>query len=288
MRARTIFFSVMMALSLACTKGAGEAKGEVKGEVKGEAKGAPAAGKAGADAAPAAALPEAATVLEQAVVAVGGKDKVDAITSFYVEGQLAVSGQNITGEMKLWWKGGNFYTEQTMIGIGTIRGGKQGETIWSQDPINGLRKLSGTEAEQYSWGSSLLLAADWQRYFTTAETVGERELEGKKVYDIKLTSKSGAQVTLTFDAASGLQVAQEFKGSTPLGEMPIAVELQDYREVGGLKLPYKQVTDAKLAEATQTISKIELNGPIDESKFAMPSGGAEVIKPPVEPPAVGP
>lgn len=286
MRARTILLMVVMALALACDKGSADGKtdGKTDGKATADAKGGDAKGDAKAGTPAANGLPEATAVLDKAVAAVGGKDKVEAIQSFYVEGQLAVSGQNITGEMKLWWKGGDFYTEQTMIGIGTIKGGKQGDTIWSQDPINGLRKLAGTEAEQYSWGSSLLLAADWQRYFTTAETVGERELDGKKVYDVKLTSKSGANVQLTFDATSGLQVAQEFKGSTPLGEMPIAVKLEDYREVGGLQLPYKQVTDAKLAEATQTITKIELGGAIDETKFAMPSGGAEVVTPP----AVGP
>ncbi len=228
-------------------------------------------------------LPDATALLEKAVTAVGGKDKIAAVQSFYVEGKLAVSGQNITGDMKLWWKGGDFYTEQTMIGIGTIMGGKQGDKIWSQDPINGLRLLSGTEAEQYTWGSSLLLAAEWQRYFTGAQTVAERKLDEKQVYDVELTSKSGAKVLLTFDADSGLQVAQSFKGSTPLGEMPIAVKIEDYREVGGLKLPHKQVTDAKLAEATQTITKLELNGPVDESKFAMPTGGAEVVTPPAAP-----
>jgi len=225
-------------------------------------------------------LPDASGLLDKAVAAVGGKDKIAAVESFYVEGKLAVSGQNITGDMKLWWKGGDFYTEQTMIGIGTIMGGKQGDKIWSQDPINGLRVLSGTEAEQYSWGSSLLLAAEWQRFFTGAQTVAERKLDGRQVYDVELTSKSGAKVLLTFDAESGLQVAQSFKGSTPLGEMPIAVKIEDYREVGGLKLPHKQVTDAKLAEATQTITKLELNGPIDTAKFAMPTGGAEVVTPP--------
>lgn len=283
MRTTTMLFSVVMAFAPACDKGSADAKGEAKSaDAKLEAKAGDA--KAGSAAPTATGLPAATEVLDKAVAAVGGKDKVESIQSFYVEGQLAVSGQNITGEMKLWWKGGDFYTEQTMIGIGTIKGGKQGETIWSQDPINGLRKLDGTEAEQYSWGSSLLLAADWQRYFTTAETVGERDDEGKKVYDVKLTSKSGASVLLTFDANDGLQVAQAFKGSTPLGEMPIAVKLQDYRDVGGMKLPYEQVTDAKLAEATQKITKIELNVPIDETKFAMPTGGAEVVKPP----AVGP
>ena len=38
------------------------------------------------------------------------------------------------------------------------------------------------------------------------------------------------------------------------------------------------VTDAKLATATQEIVSIEFNVPVDTSKFAMPTGGAEVVE----------
>jgi zinc protease len=212
------------------------------------------------------------------VDAVGGKDKLATITSFHLVGKLLVTGQNITGDLELWWKDGDFYTEQKMVGIGEIRAGKQGAKIWSEDPINGRRELTGLEAEQHTWASSLLLAADWKRYFATAETIGKRDKDGKTLYDVKLKSASGAEVELSFDAESGLQVAQKFQQDTPLGKMPVAVEMQDYRDVDGLKLPFKQVTDASLAKATQEIVSIEFNVPIDTEKFAMPTGGAPVVE----------
>lgn len=239
------------------------------GEVAGAAK------SPGADAkAPKGALPAATELLDRAVVAQGGRAKLDGLTSFYLEGQLAVIGQKITGDMKLWWKAGDFYTEQNMVGIGTVRAGKQGDVIWSEDPINGLRMLEGAEAEQHAWASSPSLPAQWQRYFSGAETTATREVEGKKVHDVELTSKSGAKVTLSFDAESGLQVGQSFEQTTPMGNMPISVELQDYRDVDGLLLPHLQVTDAKLAKATQTLTKVEFGVEIDDTKFAMPTNGA--------------
>jgi zinc protease len=229
-------------------------------------------------------LPDAEAILAKAVDAVGGKDKLATITSFHLVGKLLVTGQNITGDLELWWKDGDFYTEQKMVGIGEIRAGKQGAKIWSEDPINGRRELTGLEAEQHTWASSLLLAADWKRYFATAETIGKRDKDGKTLYDVKLKSASGAEVELSFDAESGLQVAQKFQQDTPLGKMPVAVEMQDYRDVDGLKLPFKQVTDASLAKATQEIVSIEFNVPIDTEKFAMPTGGAPVVEGKAAPP----
>ncbi len=233
----------------------------------------------GGDDAAVAGLPSAETLLAKAVEAQGGKAKVDALESLHLEGTVAVSGQNITGDMKLWWKNGDFYSEQTMVGIGTVRAGKQGDVSWSEDPISGLRKLTGVEAEQQAWASSPSLPAQWQRYFETAKTVGERDLDGKKVYDVELAAKSGTKVTLSFDATSGLQVAHAFSQASPLGDTPVSVKLEDYREVDGFKLPYQQVMDISIAKATQTLTVVEFNVPVDGTKFAMPTGGAEAVQP---------
>jgi zinc protease len=231
----------------------------------------------------AADLPTATDLLDKAVEAQGGRAKFDAISSLYLEGTTEVSAQKIKGDMKLWWKDGDFYIEQQMIGIGTQRAGKQGDVLWIEDPISGLRKLSGAEAEQHAWASSPSLTAQWKRYFDKAETVAAREHGGNKVYDVKLTSKTGATVTLTFDAESGLQVVQAFKQVTPLGDVPLTIELGDYREVDGIKLPHSQVIDLKVATATQTLTKVEIGAEVDSTKFAMPTGGTAVVKPTPKP-----
>jgi hypothetical protein len=224
-----------------------------------------------------AGLPAAQTVLDRAVEAVGGRATLDAVDSFYYAGEIAILGQNIAGNIEIWWKDGDFYTEQHMVGIGKIRAGKAGSTIWSDDPINGLRRLEGAEAEQHAWASSLMLAADWKRHFAAAETVAERELDGSTVYDVELTSASGATVQMTFDADSGLQVAQTYEQVTPMGKMPVSVKMEDYREVEGIKVAFKQVTDASLAKATQTITKIELNPSVDTSRFGMPAADNDTV-----------
>ena len=86
-------------------------------------------------------LPSAESLLEKATVAQGGKDKIEQLQSLHLEGTVAVLSQNIGGDMKLWWKAGDFYSEQTMVGVGTVRAGKQGDVIWADDPVSGLRTL---------------------------------------------------------------------------------------------------------------------------------------------------
>lgn len=229
------------------------------------------------DAEPESNLPDAKELLAKSVEAVGGQATLDTVKSFHLEGTIGAPKQNLTGKVETWWKGGDFYMVQTIPGLGINRSGKKGDVIWAEEPINGLRKLEGKEAEQHMWASSLLLTADWDQFFDEAKTTAERMIEGKKVYDIELSAKSGATLTVTLDAKTHLMVEQSFKVHSPLGSMPVTIRSTDYRDVDGMKIPYKQVTDASLMELTQELTVVELNAPVDEVSFAMPTGDVPVV-----------
>jgi hypothetical protein len=227
---------------------------------------------------PSEPLPDAAALLEKSVEASGGREKIGAIQSFHFAGKVSAPKLNITGSVETWWKGGDFYMVQTIEGIGTNRSGKQGDVIWTEEPINGLRKLDGQEAEQHSWASSLLLAADWKKYFTEAQTVAAKDHDGKPAYDVKLTSKSGAELTLTIDKESSLVVAQDFEVVNPMGRTPVKMALEEYREVEGVKIPFRQSSDLGVLQLSQEISDVKFNVEVDASKFAMPIGDTEVVE----------
>lgn len=212
--------------------------------------------------------PAAEEVLAQAVDALGGQAALDKVESYYSEASMEVTGQNITAQIKLWWKGGDFYMETDMAGAGQSRVWKKGETIWAEDPINGKRKLEGKEAAQTSWSASLSLAADWQRYFESAQTVGVRSAGGFELVDVRLTDKHGTSIVLSFDAKTGLPREQSFVQATPMGDMEIRTTLEDYRDAGGVKTPYKSVTAMSLFSSVQTVSKFEVNVPVDTAKFS--------------------
>lgn len=232
------------------------------------------------EAPPAPALPAAEELLDRAAVAMGGKEAFARVHSFHYRGTLDMQGQNIRGDLEIWWKDGNFYMEQAVPGIGKIKAGKQGEQMWAEDPVNGRRTLTGVEAEQHAWASSLLLAAEWQRYFDRAQTVAVREVDGRTLYDVRLQAASGLEVTMSFDAESGLQVGQSFEQVTPMGKQPFEVTFEDYRDVEGIKLAHRQVIDAKIQTVVQEITEVELNAEVDESRFALPRDDLDVVRQP--------
>ena len=215
------------------------------------------------------ALPEASEVLAKAVEAVGGKEAVDKITSSYMESKTSIKAQNLEYMTKIWSKGDNFYVEIVMPGVGTSQVWKQGEEIWSKDPINGMRKLEGKEAEQTRWGADPLIAANWNKYFDTAETIERKPLGDKEVYAVKL-SKGETELVLLFDVDGFLPAGQSFTQETPMGAMPVTVTLQDYREVEGVMTSFKSVTSMQIMSIEQSVEKYDINIEIDDAKFAHP------------------
>ncbi len=224
------------------------------------------------------ALPNAEALLAEAVEAMGGAAKFDALKSFYTESTLSMKSMGLTGVARTWWRGGDFYNESEMPGVGQMRIGGLAGKAWGDDPISGLRTLGDKEAEQAMWSANLCLAHDWKRYFKTAETTGIKEVEGKKLAEISFTSPLGDVVVLRIDMASKLPVSQSFTQVSPLGTMPATVYFKDFREIEGFKIPFEQVVDASLTQAVSTTVKVEFNVAVDDAKFAKP-GSREAVVP---------
>lgn len=239
---------------------------------------APAKQEAEVAAVPAApTLPDAETLLAEAVEAMGGADKFAALKTFYSESKMDMAGLGLTGVARTWWRAGDFYNEADMPGIGQIRIGSADGKPWGDDPISGRRALTGKEAEQALWSATLCIAYDWKRYFPKAETTAVKEIDGKKLAEITFTSPLGDTVVLRIDTATKLPVSESFTQASPLGSSPVTVHFKDFREVGGLKIPHEQLADTSLTKIASTLTKIELNAAVDEVKFEMPEGKAAVI-----------
>lgn len=226
-----------------------------------------------------AGLPDAAQLLAASVEATGGAAKFDALTSYYSEAQVNMGALGLTGVAKTWWRGGDYYSEMEMPGVGLMRTGSLGGKPWGDDPINGVRALGGKEAEQAGWAMTLCLAHEWKRHFKTAETTAVKPIEGKQIAEITLTSALGDRVVLRLDVASKLPVSQSFTQATPLGDTPATIYFKDFRVVEGMNIPFQQVLDASLTKAVSTMTRFEVNVPTDASKFAMPGTGADTVTP---------
>ena len=104
----------------------------------------------------------------------------------------------------------------------------------SQDMGNGEAKEMAEEADFYDE----LLLADEKGYAT--ELQGTEELDGKKVYKIKLTKGKEDIQTYYLDAETYMPVmVAEYSQDENFKGVLFKTKLSDYREVDGLKFPFK-------------------------------------------------
>lgn len=229
---------------------------------------------------PAQDLPKAEDLFAAHIEAVGGQAAIDAFQTLYFESSVDTGAQNIKAKANMWWKGGHFYGEQEIPGFGVAKSGYDGTTVWVDDPINGLRKLEGKEAEQIIREGSIFLVSDWKSHFESAKTVGSREVDGRRLYDVELTSKLGDEVTMSFADDDKLLARMKFQQITPTGTMPVTAVFSEYADVSGVKFAHKSTVEIALGSVSQTYDKIEVNAEVDESKFAYPgAAGAVAAKP---------
>ena len=89
----------------------------------------------------------------------------------------------------------------------------------------------------------------------------------------------GLPVTLYFDVESGLLVRVVQNTSSPVGINPRQIDFSDYREVAGIKMPFRWTVTWTDGRSTTEVSEIQPNVAIEGSRFGKPSAPAP--KPPV-------
>ncbi len=85
------------------------------------------------------------------------------------------------------------------------------------------------------------------------------------------TGPRGLLVTLFFDRQTGLLLRELRYGNTPIGRVPTQIDYANYRDVNGIKLPFR-ITYAWLdGRDSIVLTDIKTNVAVDEAKFGRPA-----------------
>src|SRR5207247_5895303 len=115
--------------------------------------------------------------------------------------------------------------------------GFDGARGWIRDS-SGQREMDDKELV------ALRRSADFFRYLKIKETYPQmRVLAKEKVgireaYVVGATSRDDSRERLYFDANTGLLIRRQVTFKTAFGGIPEVIDFDDYREVGGVKLPF--------------------------------------------------
>lgn len=217
----------------------------------------------GGAAAPVAASKRSAdAILDDFARAVASAAGAGRHHSLHMKVKVQVPKMNLTGSEERWLtSAGRFLSVVTMPGLGTIRQGSDGHLFWSEDPINGLRKLEGAEEDQArieaTWNAELKL----KRLYKSATVVAPPADAPRDapLECVRLTPSAGTPVVTCFDGKTHLRRFQQGTESTAQGDVPYTHRESDWRDVEGMKFPFRSEMVAGPATLEQTIETVEFD-----------------------------
>lgn len=128
------------------------------------------------------------------------------------------------------------------------------------------QELDGARLEAELWFPARIAQAlgNWR--------VGVRMIiDDREVETIQGTTAGGATATLCFDSESGLLVRLVRFSGTPVGPVVTQIDYDDYREVSGVKMPFRWTVTWLSGRSTFAMSEIQPNVPIAAATFARPA-----------------
>ena len=215
-------------------------------------------------------------IIKKAIGARGGIDKIKAVESERITGRVAFS-QGLEGTVVLELERPHkLYSEITVEGQKVLRAYDGKSAGWTVNPFTenrGVVEMSADELKDMPDESDLDgPLVDYKSKGSRVELVGKENSDGKAVYRLKVTTKSGEVRSYLIDCATFLTT--KWEGTRKVGNEPLPWEsvLSDYREVQGMKFPFKidQGSPRTEYQQTLTIDKVEINPKIEESHFAKP------------------
>jgi len=220
-------------------------------------------------------LPGVDDLVAKYLAAIGGRDKLKAVQSVRMSGKM-VMGQGMeapfTVEMKRPKAVRMDFTFQGM----TASSAFDGEKGWRVMPFQGStapEPLSADEIKQVKDQADIEgPLVDYKEKGSTVELVGKESVEGADAFNLKITDKDGDVRNVYLHAEEYLPIKETMKRTIQGNEIELETSIGEYKDVGGLKFAHAIETKAKGMPTGQAmvIEKIELNVPVDPSRFQMP------------------
>ena len=217
--------------------------------------------------------PTAVQILDKYIAAVGGAQRAAALTSFVAKGMY--SGYGPEGEprpVEIYARGPNQKSVRVVDPTSgdniTTFNGTAGWVSAPFKPIDVL-ELHGAELDSARADAELMFPANIKTMLTAMRTSNDF-IDDRTVLVVQ-GNKGSAIVTLYFDEETGLLTRSVRSTPSPVGRLPVRIDYSDYRDVNGLKMPFKWQLKWLDGRSNFEIEGYQTNVAIDAARFNRPA-----------------
>ena len=220
-------------------------------------------------------------VVEKHLAAMGGRAALEKITSRVMTGTISLTtpGGDLTGSIEVYNAAPNksrtfVKIDASQFGLGQIVqdqrfNGTSGYTI---DTMNGNRELTGDQldaARSNTFPSPLL---KYKEAGTKVELLGREKTGDRDAYVLKVSPTKGPSARMFIDADSYVMIKSVVTINVPQagGDVEQTTQVSDYRDLDGVKVPYRIQSINQFQTVSFTATKVEQNIAIDDRMFSRP------------------
>ena len=218
----------------------------------------------------AGAAPTADDVIQKYITAMGGADAIRKITSRVEKGTILVGGTQTPIEVLT--KAPNKRVTISHTAQGDSFTAFDGTAGWMGNTGRPAREMTPTESGASSLDAEFAIALRLKEIFPQIRRARPEQIDGVMCDQLIGTGPGRLPVRLYFDRSSGLLVRLVRYAETPVGRNPTQIDYADYRDADGVKIPFRWTLARVNGRFTIQIAEVKSNVPIEDAKFAKPTG----------------
>ena len=207
----------------------------------------------------------------------GGAERLEAIHTLSMSGRATLGPGREALVTRVVKPPGRIRTEFFFQGVTAVFA-CDGSRCWYADPMSGIfdaEPMSASETTLAMEEADVFGSIDWKAKGDRVELMGRETIDGNETYELKVISSVGPARTVFLNLESALVVRRETTRSFGARAVDVQTNYSRFEEVEGVVFPHSIRIGAKDQDEflDLIVEKIEINLPIDDARFEMPTAG---------------
>ena len=220
----------------------------------------------------AAGAPSPDKVLDKYIQAVGGADRLAKLTSFVGKGSSTLFGGGFKSATEVYVKAPNQRTTIIHQELGDKTMAFDGRNGWLASAVTPVPvlELTGGELDGARLDAELSIPGRVKQVLGQWRSNLPSSIAGRSVNVLQGTG-AGGTATLYFDEETGLLTRVVRYANSAMGRVPTQIDYADYREVAGVKIPFKWAFAWVSGRDEVQLTEVQPNVAIAAARFAKPA-----------------
>jgi hypothetical protein len=211
-------------------------------------------------------------ILQRSIEVMGNQAAHAKIKTMLQQGTFSLNGSTRKGRILSQFKSPNkARVVQFMPNGHVVKQVFDGQSLWEQAGNTPVQKASLYARDEFQMHSLLDSPLRWREFYTHVEIGGKETVLRHTTHTLRFTTKTGQKVLHYIDVKTFLLLRVDYRAHTKLGPILTQTYLSNYKNIGGIQVPFKVQTILPTGSVVTVLDKVVVNIPVVDAQFSSAS-----------------